>query len=153
MAGLVPAIHALLARCKAWMPGPSPGMTRRGSGARATPKAPSLFCLAGILHRLKSREFDVVEFAVDLLDLADVDVLHDVAGFRVDRDRAARAFPLHALHRRDQRVAVGLAAGLLQGLVNQADAVIAADRHEAGALVEGLLVGGDKFLVRSRGMG
>src|SRR5436305_11825848 len=96
--------------------------------------SPSLLRLAGILHRLEGREFDVVEFAVDLLDLADVDVLHDVTGFRIDRDRAARAFPLHALHRSYQCIAVGLAAGLLQGLVDQADAVIAADRHEARAL-------------------
>src|SRR3954469_7269778 len=61
--------------------------------------AASLLGLAGILHRPKSPEFDVVEFAVALLGLADVDVLHDGAGFRIDRDRAARAFPLHALHR------------------------------------------------------
>src|SRR3954452_19250733 len=62
-----------------------PGMTR----FRA-----SLLRLAGILHRLEGREFDVVELAVDLLDLADVDVLHDIAGLRVNRDRAARALPL-----------------------------------------------------------
>src|SRR6266850_4040114 len=114
--------------------------------------SPSLLGLAGILHRLEGREFYVVEFAVDLLDLADVDVLHDVAGFRIDRDRAARAFPLHALHRLDQRIAVGLAAGLLQRLVDQADAVIAADRHEARARAEGLLVGGNEFLICRRGM-
>src|SRR3954462_5982458 len=66
-----------------------PGMTR----FRA-----SLLRLAGILHRLEGREFDVVEFAVDLLDLADVDILHDVAGLGINRDRAARALPLHALH-------------------------------------------------------
>ncbi len=29
MAGLVPAIHALLAERKTWMPGTRPGMTRR----------------------------------------------------------------------------------------------------------------------------
>src|SRR6478735_2941891 len=98
----------------------------------------SLLRLAGILHRLKSREFDVVEFPVDFFDLADVDVLHDVAGLRVDRDRAARAFPLHPLHCRDQRVAVGLAAGLLQRLVDQVNAVVAADRHEAGAVAKSL---------------
>src|SRR6266540_137852 len=109
--------------------------------------SPSLLGLAGILHRLEGREFDVVEFAVDLLDLADVDVLHDVAGLRIDRDRATGAFPLHTLHRLDQRIAVGLAAGLLQRLVDQADAVIPADRHEAGARIEGLLVGRDEFLV------
>src|SRR4051812_21352310 len=58
----------------------------------------SLLRLAGVLHGLEGLEFDVVKFAVDLLDLADVDVLHDVAGFRIDRDRTARAFPLHPLH-------------------------------------------------------
>src|SRR5437016_5324461 len=47
----------------------------------------SLLRLAGILHRLEGGEFDVVELAVDFLHLADIDVLHDVAGFRVDRDR------------------------------------------------------------------
>src|SRR5258707_9662527 len=114
--------------------------------------SPSLLRLAGILHRLEGREFDVVEFAVDLLDLADVDVLDDVAGFWIDRDRAARAFPLHALHRRDQFVAVGLAAGLLQRLVDQMDAVIAAHRHEARTGAERLLVGGDKLLVHRRRM-
>src|SRR5437879_5774374 len=119
---------------------------------RTTRKPVSLLGLAGILNRLEGREFDVVEFAVDLLDLADVDVLDDVAGFRIDRDRAARAFPLHALHRPDQRIAIGLAAGLLQRLVDQADAVIATDRHEARARAKGLLIGGDEFLICRRGM-
>src|SRR6187402_3107556 len=81
-----------------------------------------LLRLAGILDVLEGRELDVVQFAVDLLDLADIDVLHDVAGFRVDGDRTARALPGHTLHRRDQRNAVGLAAGLLQRLVDQVDA-------------------------------
>src|SRR5579863_9830593 len=36
-------------------------------------------------------EFHVVELAVLLLDLADIDVLDDVARFRIDRDRTARA--------------------------------------------------------------
>src|SRR5437879_10031707 len=63
------------------------------------PKPASLLRLAGVLHRLEGREFDVVELTVDLLDLADIDVLHDVAGFRIDRDRAARTFPFHALYR------------------------------------------------------
>src|SRR6266852_28995 len=103
-----------------------------------TPKSASLLRLAGVLDGLEGLEFDIVEFAVDLLDLADVDVLHDVAGFRIDRDRAARAFPLHPLHGFDQRIAVGLAAGLLQRLVDQVNAVIAADRHEPRAVTEGL---------------
>src|SRR5271155_3567761 len=109
--------------------------------------AASLLGLAGILDRIEFREFDVVEFAVDLLDLADIDVLHDVAGLRIDRDGAARAFPLHPLHGLDQRVAIGVAAGLLQRLIDQVDAVIAAHRHEAGTIREGLLVGRDELLV------
>src|SRR5580765_1763921 len=144
MAGLVPAIHALSLAAKKGVDARAicaktrfallPGHDVVRAKQNATPRtAASLLGLAGILHRLKSREFDVVEFSVDLLDLADVDVLHDVTGFRINRDRAARAFPLHALHRLDQRIAVSLAAGLLQRLVDQADAVIAADRHEARA--------------------
>src|SRR5437588_9693356 len=72
----------------------------RGLRPRAgmTSTSTSLLRLAGILDVGEGCELDVVKFAVDLLDLADVDVLHDVAGFRVDRDRAARAFPLHPLH-------------------------------------------------------
>src|SRR6185295_18314151 len=53
------------------------------------------------LHRVldvgDGGELDVVEFAADLLDLADVDVLDDVARLGIDRDRPARAFPCHAL--------------------------------------------------------
>src|ERR1039458_6193108 len=112
-----------------------------------TSSCQSLLRLAGVLDGLESLEFDVVEFAVDLFDLADVDVLNDVAGLRIDRDRAARAFPLHPLHGFDKRIAVGLAAGLFQRLVDQVDAVIAAHGHEARAATEGLLVGSDEFLV------
>src|SRR6202035_5956716 len=112
-----------------------------------TSQATSLLGLAGVLDGFEGRKFDVVEFAVDLLDLADVDVLHDIAGFRIDRDGAARALPLHPLHGFDQPIAVGLAGGLLQRLVNQVNAVIAAHRHETGARVEGLLVGRNEFLV------
>src|SRR3982074_1651761 len=85
---------------------------RRAPQDEAYFRASHLFLrLAGILDRLKGLEFDVVELAVDLLDLADVDVLHDVAGFRIDRDRPSRTFPLHPLHGLDQAIAVGLAAG------------------------------------------
>src|SRR3979490_2224151 len=123
-----------------WIPGSLVSLAPRNDGvlfARPT-RHPSLLRLAGVLDGFKSLELDVVEFAVDLLDLADVDVLHDVAGFRIDRDRAARAFPPHPLHGLDQRIAVGLAAGLFQGLVDQVNAVIAADGHEARARAEGL---------------
>src|SRR5260370_7443432 len=96
------------------------GMTYsvRGVTRRSPRLSTSLLRLAGVLDGLEGREFDVVEFAVDLLDLADVDVLHDVAGFRIDRDRAARAFPLHPLHGFDQRIPLGLPAVLLHPLLH-----------------------------------
>ena len=48
----------------------------------------------------------------------------------------AGAFPFHALCGGDQRLAVGLATGLLQRLVDQMHAVPAADREYIGAAVE-----------------
>src|SRR3974390_1416219 len=136
---------------------PAPASLRRpspqgGGGVPEITRSASLLGLAGILDALEGREFDVVEFTVDLLDLADVDILHDVAGFRIDRNRPARTFPLHALHSLDQRIAIRFAAGLLQRIVDQVNTVIAADRHEAGSLAERLLVGGDKLLVHRRRM-
>src|SRR3981081_4888186 len=83
-------------------------------------RSPPLSLLGGfdrILDGLEGRELDVVEFAVLLLDLADIDVLDDVAGVRIDRDRTARAFPFHPLHGGDQPIAVGLAPRLLQRFV------------------------------------
>src|SRR5262245_15515468 len=44
-----------------------------------------------ILDVLDLVERDVAQVAADLLDLADIDRLDDVAGLRIDRDRAARA--------------------------------------------------------------
>ncbi|CCE10035.1 hypothetical protein BRAS3843_370020 [Bradyrhizobium sp. STM 3843] len=111
-----------------------------------------LLRFARILDRVEGLEFDVVQLAVHLLDLANIDVLDDVARLRIDRDRAARALPGQALHRREQRVAVGLAAVLLQGLVDQVDAVVTADRHEAGTAAIGLFIGGDERLVLLRRM-
>src|SRR5437764_15426057 len=85
--------------------------------------------LGRILDGLESSELDVVELVADLLDLADVDVLHDVARLRIDRDRAARAFPRHALHGADERIALGRAVGFLERRVDEMHAVVAADRH------------------------
>src|ERR1700742_2424797 len=101
------------------MPGTRPGMTTEF--AKPAPHdvqlahwgirtfRPSLLGLAGVLHGLEGLELDIVEFTVLLLDLADVDVLDDVAGLGIDRDRTARALPFHALHGLDQLVAVGVA--------------------------------------------
>src|SRR5580658_6271799 len=65
-----------------------------------------------VLDRGEGIELDRIGLTVSFLDPADIDVLHDVAGFRIDRDRAARAFPTHAFHGADERICIGLAAGL-----------------------------------------
>src|SRR3954465_9653218 len=97
---------------------------------------PGLLLLHAFLDRvldvLDLVDLDVHQPAAHLVDAADVHGLHDVARLRVDRYRAARALPLHALRRRDERLAVGLAAGLLQRLVDQVHAVPAAHAEEVG---------------------
>src|SRR5262245_17357794 len=102
------------------------------SRRRATRGAlrPLLRRLDWILHVLEGGELDIVEFAVLALDLADVDVLHDVSLLRIDRDRSARAFPFQPLHGLDQYVTIGLAVGLLERLVDHVHAVIAPERDE-----------------------
>src|ERR1043166_1368069 len=84
---------------------------------------------------------DVDQLAADLFDPADIDVLYHVAGFGIDRHRAARAFPLQALGRGDQGIAVGLTFGLFQRRVDDVHAVIAADREEVGVTLELGVVG------------
>src|ERR1700729_1061042 len=83
-----------------------------------------LLDLAGVLDGIEGLELDIVKLAADLLDLSQIDVLDDVAGLRIYRNRAARALPRHALHRRNEGVAVGVAAGLLERLVDEMHAVI-----------------------------
>src|SRR5882762_2165119 len=61
--------------------------------ARSRPTLVLLRRLCRILHVRDRGELDVVEFATHLIDLADVDVLHDVARVGIDRDRPARALP------------------------------------------------------------
>src|SRR5262245_25885649 len=85
-----------------------------------------------IFHVRDRFELDVDDVVADLFDPADVDVLNYVAGCRIDRDRAARALPLHPLGGCDEGIAVGLAAGLLERLINEVHAVIAADREAVG---------------------
>src|SRR5262245_2304251 len=79
-----------------------------------------------VLDGLERRELHIVQLAAGLLDLTHVDVLDDVAGLRIDRDRPARALPLHPLHGTDQRISVGRAIGLLQRFIDQVHAVVAA---------------------------
>src|SRR5437763_13959356 len=70
-----------------------------------------------VLHLLDLVELDIDDFAIHLLDTADVDGLDDVARLGVDRDRPARALPGHPLHGADQLLAIGIANGLLPRLV------------------------------------
>src|SRR5262249_30779248 len=78
-------------------------------------------------------ELDVVQLAIAALDPSDIDVLDDVARLRVDRHRAARTLPCHAFHRGEQRVAVGIAAGLFQRRVDQVHGVVDRDADVVGA--------------------
>jgi 3-oxoadipate enol-lactonase len=76
----------------------------------APPSRPALY--ARVAHLVDLVELDVVEAAGGGFSLADVHGLHDVAGLRIDRHRAAHAGPGHALHRGDQLVAIAVALGL-----------------------------------------
>src|SRR5882762_587343 len=100
-----------------------------------------------VLDVLDLVDLDVDEAPADCLDAADINGLDDVAGLRIDRNRAARAFPLHALGGPDERFAVGLAAGLLQGFVDEVHSVPAADAEEVRVAPPGRVVRGDEFRV------
>src|SRR5262245_46346464 len=86
---------------------------------------PPLFC--GVFYHRVGLEFDICKPPVNLLDPADILVVDDVPGTGIDLDGTAWAFPLHALHRRDHCVTVGLAACLLQRLEDQMHRVVGAD--------------------------
>src|SRR5215471_6967285 len=100
-----------------------------------------------VLDGLEARELDILQLAVRLLDLADVDVVDHVAGPRVGRHRPPRAFPGYALYRRRQRVAVNGAVRLRERLVDEVHAVVAAHRHEVRAIAGLLAIGSDEGLV------
>src|SRR5262245_48910759 len=122
------ASTSFAAQIKAWMAGTSPTMTPRSiyewNMNLAAPRA------GRILHVLDLVEDDVDELAADFLYPPDIDGLHHIAGIGIDRHRPARAVPLQALGRRDQSIAIGVAARLLQRLVDGMHAVIAADCEE-----------------------
>src|SRR6185369_5200883 len=111
---------------------PSTARSRRTS-SRSRADARRSLRLAGILDGLLDVELDVVELTVLALDLADVDVLDDVAGLRVDQELAARALEDLTLHRREQRIAAALALGRGERVVDDMHAVVAGDGHEVGA--------------------
>src|SRR5881396_3281020 len=101
-----------------------------------------------VLDVLDPVDLDVDEAAADLLDTADINRLDDVASLRIDGDRAAWAFPFHALGGRNERLCVGLAGGLLQGFVDEVHPVPAADAEEVRVAPPGRVVGADEFHVR-----
>src|SRR5204862_3538400 len=101
-----------------------------------------------VLDVLDLVDLDVDEAPADLVDAADIYRLDDVAGLRIDGDRAARAFPFHALGGRNERLCVGLAGGLLQGFVDEVHPVPAADAEEVRVAPPGRVVGADEFHVR-----
>src|SRR5580692_2107460 len=125
----------------------------------------SLFALSYLLFRRAVADgqrfaliLDVGERLQDFLvqlavgsfhDLVEILVHDDVAGFRIDHDRALRAVELPAEQRFDRVVAIHLALGGLYRVHDGRHAVIAADRGEVrrriGAVF--LLPGGDECLV------
>src|SRR6516162_7977666 len=66
----------------------------------------------------------IVEFAINPFDPADIHVLNHLTSFRIDRHRTAWAFPRHPFHGSDQSVAIGVAAGLLYGRVDQMQSIV-----------------------------
>src|SRR6185312_4594005 len=92
----IPARAWLMARCLPWTPKPmKPAFMLRPHRARQ-PYRLRLFLLGieffpRILDLRDGCEFDIREMAADALDTADIDVLDDVAGLRIDGDRPARA--------------------------------------------------------------
>src|SRR5262249_49724787 len=81
-------------------PFPADGSNRRARPCRGdAPALLGLLLLQWVLDGFEGRKLDVVKLALDLLDLADVDVLDDLARVRINGDRPARAFPFYALHR------------------------------------------------------
>jgi hypothetical protein len=80
------------------------------------------------VHGLEGCKLGVVELPVYLFDFADIDVVHDIAGLRIDKYRATWAFPCHALHCPKQRIAVGPATGFLQRFVDEMHSVVSRER-------------------------
>src|SRR6202167_5941389 len=84
-----------------------------------------------ILDVRESLELDIGQLAVPLLDAADIDVLDDIVGSGVDRERAARAARrLVGREDRHRLVAVELAAGLLDDVEDHRHAVPALNGGE-----------------------
>src|SRR4051812_25269823 len=85
-----------------------------------------------VLDVLDLIELDVDELTIHTLDAPNVDRLDRVSRFWVDRHRAPRAFPGHALGGGNQLFGVGVAVCLLQRFVDHMHAVVGADREHVG---------------------
>ena len=96
-------------------------------------------------------KFNVVQLAAYTFDLTDIDVLHDVAGLRVNQHGATWALENLALHGGQQCV-TACAFGGLKCFVNHAHAVVTPHGHEVGAKFVGGGEIGDKFLVHGAGV-
>src|SRR5882757_607400 len=104
--------------------------------------------LARILEVGYLVELHVLKPGADLLHLADVDGLDDVARVGIDADGAARTHPFHALGGFDELIPVCLSAGFLQRFGDQVHSVVAAHRHEVRPIgAVGLVPGLDEGFV------
>src|SRR6202044_2643912 len=106
--------------------------------------------LALVLDVIDHGELFFVQLAVRAFHhFGQIFVHDDVAGFRIDHDRALRAVELPAEQRLHRLVAVHLALGGLHRVHDGGHAVIAADRGEVGRRIGAvfLLPCGDEFLV------
>src|ERR1700691_1675948 len=86
-----------------------------------------------ILDVRESLELDIGQLAVPLLDAADINVLDDIVGVGVDRERAPRAARrLVGRENRHRLVAVELTAGFLDDVEHHRHAVPALDGGAVG---------------------
>src|ERR1700674_5416399 len=90
------------------------------------PLSPSPASDARVLDVVGLVELDVPIVAVARLDFSDIHVLHDVARRRIDRHRPPRTGPRHALHRRNDFLAIAIASRLLDRFVDQMHTVVVA---------------------------
>src|ERR1700733_7576317 len=101
--------------------------------ARSGPSFGRVQFFPRILDHRDRRNLDIGQLAVDLLDLADVDVLDDVAGVGVDLDRPARAVRVLPVRQERYRLVAGkLALGLLNQIEDRGHPVPAIDGKEVG---------------------
>src|SRR5262249_56332636 len=86
--------------------------------------------LPRVLHHIHLSDVDRHELAVALLDLADIDVLHNLALRRVDHDRPARAVKRLALQEVDVLYAFRIGPERRHRLIDQVGAVPGRDRGD-----------------------